>query len=67
LEQPNLKRNADDASKAKFVVSVDWQKTFDLETAQTFKGVFANWNIVCKLRDPATIDFLLQEFDVNTN
>ncbi len=64
LDQPNLKRNADDSSKAEFVVGVDWQTTFEPEKAKTFKGAFANQNIVCKLRDPATIDFLMQEFEV---
>jgi len=67
LEQPNLKQNADDISKAEFVVGVDWQKTFEPQNAKTFKGAFANPNIVCKLRHPKTIDFLIQEFDVETN
>lgn len=67
LDQPNLKRNAGDISKAEFVVGVDWQKTFTPQSAKTFKGAFANQNIVCKLRDPATIDFLLQEFDAKND
>lgn len=32
--------------------------------ARWFKGAFANQNIVCKLRDQATVDFLIEEFDV---
>lgn len=27
--------------------------------SQWFKGAFANQNIVCKLRDQATVDFLI--------
>ena len=35
------------------------------EQAQTFKGVFANQNIVCKLRDPRTLEFVRSAFDAN--
>jgi hypothetical protein len=35
------------------------------EQAKTFKGIFANQNIVCKLTDPKTIDFLRSEFRVD--
>lgn len=64
LEQPNIKLNSDDLTKAEYVVGVDWIKTYDLAQAKWFKGAFANQNIVCKLRDPATVDYLIQQFDV---
>jgi len=64
LEQPNLKQNANDISKAEFVVGVDWQTTYELESAKTFSGVFANPHIVCKLRDQKTLDFLWEEFNI---
>lgn len=67
LTQPNIKRNADDHANAEFVVGIDWKRIYSPENAKTFKGAFANQNIVCKLRDPATIDFLLQEFGVETD
>lgn len=64
LEQQQIKNNADDLSMAEYVVGVEWQKTFEIEGARTFKGVFANQNIVCKLRDQPTVDFLIREFEL---
>ncbi len=34
----------------------------DFVYAKTFTGVFANPNIVCRLREPATLAFLAKEF-----
>ncbi|XAM01595.1 endonuclease NucS [Phycisphaeraceae bacterium D3-23] len=48
-----------------YVVGVRWINTFARPDAKTFTGVFANQNIVCKLRDPATISFLRKEFGIN--
>jgi hypothetical protein len=47
-----------------YAVAVDWKKQFDLSKAKTFKGVFANQNVVCKLSDPATVRFVRQEFEI---
>ncbi len=62
-----LGRHADDPLLAEYVVGVQWQKTVEPSKAKWFKGAFANQNIVCKLRDQATVDFLIQEFEVNSN
>jgi hypothetical protein len=51
--------------KANYLVAVEWKKTFPLSEAKAFAGVFANQNIVCKLRDTATIEFLRQTFPLN--
>ena len=64
LEQPGIKKNSDDPGKAEYVVGVEWKKTFEPSEARWFKGAFANQNIVCKLRDQATVDFLVEEFGV---
>lgn len=64
LAQPGMKKHVDDPERAEYVVGVDWHKTMDAEDARMFKGAFANQNAVCKLRDPATVDFLVREFDV---
>ena len=64
LVQPGLQNNADDPVMAEYVVGIDWKKTYESREAKTFKGAFANQNIVCKLRDQATVDFLIKEFDV---
>lgn len=33
-----------------------------LKWIRTFEGLFANQNIVCKLRDDRTLEFVLTEF-----
>ena len=45
-------------------MGIEWRKAFETNQAKWFKGGFANQNIVCKLRDEATVDFLIAEFDV---
>jgi hypothetical protein len=65
LTQPNIKHDADNPVLAEYAVGIDWKKTYDFASAKWFKGAFANQNIVCKLRDPATVDFLIGEFGVN--
>jgi hypothetical protein len=66
LQQPllgqNLGRHAENPELAEYVVGVDWKETVDRGRAKWFKGAFANQNIVCKLRDQATVDFLKSEF-----
>jgi hypothetical protein len=62
LAQPNLMHDSDDPSLADYVVGVDWKKTVPISEAKTFDGAFANQNIVCKLRDPKTLEFLKGEF-----
>lgn len=62
LQQPNLAHDKDDSEAAEYVVLVDWGKNVPLAQAKTFTGAFANQNVVCKLRDPATIEFLQREF-----
>ena len=64
LAEPRLKRNGEPAEHAEHVVGIEWRETVDQTHAKRFKGAFANQNIVCKLRDEATIDFLVQEFKV---
>ncbi len=56
--------NVGDVNWCEFVVRVDWKKTYPFAEAKTFPGVFANQNIVCKLRHPATIKFLEQNFPI---
>lgn len=55
---------ADDPDNAAYAVGVDWIKTFDRDSAQTFAGIFANQNIVCKLYHAETVDFLKRAFKV---
>ena len=65
LRQPGIKDLAEDPENSEWAVGINWQKTFGRDKAKKFDGVFANQNIVCKLRDPATVAFLKKEFSVD--
>jgi Endonuclease NucS len=54
--------NSDDEALSEWVVGVRWKKTVTKNQAKTFIGVFANQNIVCKLRHEQTLKFVQQEF-----
>lgn len=62
LVQPNVKKHADDPEKAEWVVPIRWVATVAVADAKRFEGAFANQNVVCKLRQPATLAFLAKEF-----
>lgn len=62
--RPYLTESENDPDRASYVVGVDWKKTFDRQDAKTFSGIFANQNVVCKIYDQETADFLRKEFDV---
>ena len=67
LVQPAIKNwHGDDPRKAEYAVGVDWIKTVPIAEAKHFDGMFANPNIVCKLRDPKTVEFLRHQFGVTT-
>jgi hypothetical protein len=65
LDEPRMKRPGQSPENAEHAVGIDWKKTVELANAKRFKGAFANQNIVCKLRDQATVDFLIDEFGVH--
>ena len=67
LEQPNIRENSDDPDLSEYVVEIKWIKRFPKEEAKTFLGVFANQNIVCKLRDQDTLSFLDNKFDISAD
>ncbi|CAN5825982.1 hypothetical protein BH20ACT11_BH20ACT11_12540 [soil metagenome] len=50
--------NSENPELSDWAVGVKWIKTVSRQEAKTFPGVFANQNIVCKLRHEATVDFL---------
>jgi len=62
LRAQNAAENQDSLEKCEWVVGVNWLKAFSREEPKTFKGVFANQNIVCKLRDTKTLEYLHGEF-----
>jgi hypothetical protein len=64
LAQPGLSHDRDDANLAEYVVGVNWIKAVPISEAKWADGMFANQNIVCKLRDAKTIDFLKDQLGV---
>lgn len=64
LSEPRVKRLGEPQENAEHAVGIEWRKTVDPAQAKRFKGAFANQNIVCKLRDEATVDFLTEQFEV---
>lgn len=64
LTQLNLAHDADDPKLAEHTVGVRWIEAVPVAEAKWTEGLFANQNIVCKLRDPKTVDFLKDMFGV---
>lgn len=64
LKNPGLGHDADDPLLREWLVGIRWERTFSIEEAKTFKGVFANQTITCKLRHPETVKFVEREFGV---
>ena len=62
LKASKANENSGDPDLSEWVVGVKWLKAFPRADARTFKGVFANQNIVCKLRHEPTVEFLRREF-----
>lgn len=62
LRAPMVNEHGNSPTMGEWVVGVNWLKAYPREQAQTFKGVFANQNIVCKLRDQRTLEFLRSAF-----
>lgn len=62
LAFPNIKKHADDPGKGEWIVPVRWIATVAVADAKWLDGGFANPNVVCKLRHPATLAFLAKEF-----
>jgi hypothetical protein len=64
LKEPGILEYRDDPELSDYLVSVKWKKTFPKSEPERLEGGFANPAIVCKLRDPRTLDFLEKTFGV---
>ncbi len=64
LVQPGIKNNADNPELSEWPIGIKWEQTYPRNQAKTFSGVFANPNIVCKIRDERTVKFLKQQFGI---
>lgn len=62
LTAPEAGNDRDDEEFAEWAVGIDWIKTVNKGQAKTFSGAFANQNVVCKLRDPKTLQFVRDAF-----
>ena len=62
LREPGILHDQGDPEMADYVVGVKWKKIVPIIEAKTFRGVFANQNVVCKLTHPETLDFLAETF-----
>jgi hypothetical protein len=62
LKAPSMGENAGDPEKSEYLVRVDWTETRSREDAIWEKGMFANQNTACKLRNRFTLDRLTSHF-----
>lgn len=62
LKAPSASENSDNPEACEWAIGVKWLRSYPREEAKTFRGVFANQNVVCELRQPETVEFLEREF-----
>ena len=62
LRATRMGEGADDPELSEYVVRVEWVKTLAVEEAIWEKGMFANRNTACKLRNPFTLERLVERF-----
>ncbi|MCG7561001.1 hypothetical protein [Pseudoalteromonas sp. McH1-42] len=62
LKSESPDENSNNELLSEYAIKIDWIKTFSVSEAKTFSGIFANQNVVCKLRHESTLNFLLKEF-----
>lgn len=65
LKATNMDWDADDPELCEYLVRVEWINTRPREQAVWEKGMFANQNVVAKLRQPFTLQRLGELFDVD--
>ena len=61
LSQPGLSRNRDDPETCEWLAAARWIQTVAVSEAYTMPRIFANQNVVCRLRDAATLAFLAEK------
>lgn len=65
LEAPEMGDEADDPERSEYLVAVRWLDTRPREEAVWEKGMFANQNVVAKLRQPFTLQRLTEVFSTD--
>jgi hypothetical protein len=66
LKATGLDEDADDPERAEYLVGVEWIATRDKADAIWKKGMFANQNTACKLRNRFTLEQLTQAFGLDS-
>jgi hypothetical protein len=64
LNASSMSENSNDPEKSEFVVRVDWLKTVSIKEAVWEKGMFANQNSACRLRNRFTLEHLYDAFGI---
>jgi hypothetical protein len=64
LKAPKMGENAEAPEKSEYLVRVEWIKERAREDAIWEKGMFANQNTACKLRNQFTLERLVDRFDL---
>jgi hypothetical protein len=62
---PDLLLHKNDPDLEEYAIGIDWKKTFTIQDAKKSSGMFANQNVVCKLSDPETLEFLKRAFELS--
>ena len=62
LQAPNMGENADDPEQSEYMVRVEWVEARPRDQAVWERGMFANQNVVAKLRQPFTLQRLADTF-----
>jgi hypothetical protein len=62
IKAPRMDENADDQELREYLVRVEWLKTVPLSEAIWERGLFANQNSACKLRNKFTLERLTERF-----
>lgn len=57
-----LRENLNDEDLAAYVVAVDWIVMVSLEDAKRQQGIYPNQQVVCKIYDSTTVEFLWHAF-----
>ena len=65
LQGSTIRENVNDEEQAEYVVGIDWKRTFDANDARKYPGIFAIQQIVCKIYDAKTTEFLKTQFSVS--
>lgn len=65
LKATKMGEKAGDADLSEYVVRIEWIKTLDRQHAIRERGLFANQNSACRLRNKFTLDTLVRRFGVD--